>query len=114
MAAQPGEKGPGVEEAGVRVGAMVGGAGVSTPMMVSLPFPVPPSVGTSPRPRVKEDRRDTTRSESRRQERVDTSAGLLPVNRSSMEVRGPETDCCSPVTVSDTWAEEEGRRGRTW
>lgn len=98
--------------AGTTVGATEGGTGVrgiiDAPLIL-LSFPRP--VSTLDQAKEMEDRRLTTFSDNLRQFRVDTRKGLLPENSSSMEVRGPETDSCSPVMVSEIWKEKSERRG---
>lgn len=87
---------------GMTVGATEGGTGVRGMMdapLILLSFPRLKSA--LDRAREMEERRLTTLSDNRRQFRVDTRKGLLPVNSSSMEVRGPETDSCSPAIVSE-------------
>ena len=111
LAAQPGEKGVGTAPpAGAVVGATEGGAGVRAAMGAPtlLPFHGPPS---PLRARAREDSRLTTFSDSLLQFRVEVRKGLLPVNSSSMELRGPETESCSPVMVSETWGDAGRGRG---
>lgn len=105
LAAQPGEKGLGIKLlVGTTVGATEGGTGVRGMMdapLILLSFPRPAS--TLERTREMEERRFTTFSDNLRQFRVDTRNGLLPVKSSSIEVRGPEMDSCSPEIVSEIW-----------
>lgn len=102
LAAQPGEKGLGIRPpAGTTVGATEGGTGVrgvmDAPPTLSLARPA----SALDRTMEMEERRLITFSDNLRQFRVDARKGLLPVKSSSMEVRGPETDSCSPETVSE-------------
>lgn len=106
LAAHPGEKGAGaLFELEVTAWGIEGRTGVTTPTMPSLALV---EMELSPFPRVREERRDITRSDRRLQDRVDTRAGLFPPNTFSSEVRGPEMDCRRAVTVSATWAQEKG------
>ncbi len=86
---------------GTTVGATEGGTGVRGMMdaPVLLSFPRPGS--TLGRAREMEERRFITFSDNLRQFRVDTRKGLLPVKSSSIEVRGPDIDSCSPEIVSE-------------
>ncbi|TNN81051.1 hypothetical protein EYF80_008707 [Liparis tanakae] len=98
----PGEKGLGTKPpVGTIVGATEGGTGVrgmmAAPMMLSFPRPAT----TLSRAREMEERRLITFSDNLRQFLVDARKGLLPVKSSSIEVRGPETDSCSPEIVSE-------------
>lgn len=117
LAAHPGEKGAGaLFELEVTAWGREGRTGVTTPTMPSLALV---ATELNPFPRVREERRDITRSERRLQERVDTKAGLFPPNTFSSEVRGPEMDCRRDVMVSETWAQEKGnweeeRRENVW
>lgn len=106
LAAHPGEKGLGIKLLpGTTVGATDGGTGVrgtmEAPLML-LSFPRPAS--KLDRTKEMDERRLMTFSDNLRQFRVDTRKGLLPENSSSIEVRGPEMDSCSPATVSEIWA----------
>lgn len=105
LAAHPGEKGLGIKLLeGTTVGATEGGTGVKGMMDAPLPllsFPRP--APTLDRVKEMEDRRLITFSDSLRQFRVDTRKGLLPEKSSSIEVRGPEIDSCSPAIVSEIW-----------
>lgn len=111
LAAQPGEKGLGTRPlVGTTVGATEGGTGVRGIMdapAVLLSFPSPTS--TLDRAKEMDDSRFITFSDNRRQFRVDTRKGLLPVNSSSIAASGPVIDNCSPVIVSEIWGEKNGR-----
>lgn len=114
LAAQPGVKGLGSKLlVGTTVGTTEGGTGVrgvmDTPLTL-LSFPCPAS--SLDRARETEDRRFITFSDNLRQFRVDTRKGLLPENISSMELRGPEMESCSPVMVSEIYEGEEGKNMR--
>ena len=103
LAAHPGEKGLGIKLlVGTTVGAMEGGTGVKGMIdapLTLLSFPRPAS--TLDRVREMEERRLMTFSDNLRQFLVDTRKGLLPEKSSSIEVRGPEIDSCSPAIVSE-------------
>lgn len=105
LAAQPGEKGLGSKPpVGTAVGATEGGTGVRGMMDALLTLlSFPRLVSTLERAREMEERRLITFSDNLRQFRVDTRNGLLPVKSSSIEVRGPEMDSCSPEIVSEIW-----------
>lgn len=105
LAAQPGAKGLGIKPpVGTIVGATEGGTGVRGMMAALLTLlSFPRLASTLDRAREMEERRLTTFSDNLRQFRVDTRKGLLPVKSSSIEVRGPEIDSCSPVIVSEIW-----------
>ena len=110
LAAQPGEKGLGIKPlVGTTVGATEGGTGVRGMMDAPLTLSFPRLMSTLDRAREMEDRRLMTFSDNLRQFRVDTRKGLLPVKSSSIEVRGPETDSCSPEIVSEIFEREKGR-----
>lgn len=105
LAAHPGEKGLGIKLlVGTTVGATEGGTGVRGMMdalLMLLSFPRPAS--RLERVKEMEERRLITFSDNLRQFRVDTRKGLLPEKSSSIEVRGPEMDSCSPAIVSEIW-----------
>lgn len=105
LAAHPGEKGLGINLLlGTTVGATEGGTGVKGIMdapLILLSFPRPASA--LDRAKEMEERRLITFSDNLRQFRVDTRKGLLPEKSSSIEVRGPEIDSCSPEIVSEIW-----------
>ena len=101
LAAQPGEKGLGIKPLlGTSVGATEGGAGVRGMMDAPLILSFPRPASIPERASEMEERRLITLSDNLRQFLVDVRKGLLPVKSSSMEVRGPETDSCSPEIVS--------------
>lgn len=103
LAAHPGEKGLGIKPlAGTTVGATEGGTGVRGMMDAPLTLlSFPRLASTRDRVREMEERRLITFSDNLRQLRVDTRKGLLPEKSSSIEVRGPEMDSCSPAIVSE-------------